>query len=223
MAEIVGIIFAGLTAMKGLHTLKITREYKTMKKSIYTMIRTGKENENFEMIVEGIEKLKKFDEINSDILTGFPKKRIFDNIKKCFGKVRTLKMEKTLELFGIETDVIGDVDKLRQRFNESIVKAEEELKTINEEEEKEQQTLSQHKVALEKIKRRQLAKNNAYRSHLDAFNLTDLLSTIHTDYVEYIESHFKVDKDMDERLKRELIKKTLLQQASKRTSSSMLI
>ena len=223
MAEIAGIIIACIGGLKGLHSMKSTFEYKKVKKTIYKVIQEGKDSENWEMIVEGAMKLKKFDEINSDILTGIPHKRMLDGFKKCFGFIREPKMNKTLELFGFEKEVITNIEKLTQLHEESLTKASQELKTITEEEQKEQELVSKHKTSLEKIKRRQLAKNNAYRSHIDNFNLTELLATVHKDYEEYIEKHFKVDKDMEERLKREIFKKQLMEKTQIKKQSNMMV
>ena len=183
-------------------------QYKKYKKSIYNYIRKAIKALDFEDIVVGFEKLKDFDTKNQDEF-GAQKRTTWQKICR---KQRQPKCEKTEQLFNIPKDIIDDLQKLKQHFQKQ--QKAEDLKTnlekIEEEEQKENETLTQLKKKLDKIKVKQLAENNTNRKIIDDMNLTKVIENLHQDYQELFVKTFEAENDLNNMLQRAAKKQMIL-------------
>lgn len=188
--------------------LKKKSEYKTYKKSIYNYIKKAIAALDFDDIIVGFEKLKDFDTKNSDEF-GNPKKKLFE---KLFNRKRDHKCDKTEILFNIPKDMIDDLQKLKQHFQVKLKKddLQNNLKKIEEEETKENESVEKLKVELNRIKMKQLAENNTNRKIIDDMNLTKVIEGLHAEYQELFIKTFEQEKDLTNIMQRAAKKQLIL-------------
>lgn len=185
------------------------RNYKQEKKSIYKYIRDAIKALDFDDIITGFEKLKDFDIRHSNI-EGKPNKKI---IEKITFRTRLSKCEKTDILFGIPSGVIDDINEIKSHFidkmkDEDVVK--QQLKSVEEEEKKENETLNHLKIKLKKIKTRQLAENNSNRRIVDDLNLTNIIENLHQEYETLFVKTFEEEQDLHNILHRSVKKQLIM-------------
>ncbi|MBP93761.1 MAG: hypothetical protein CMC55_06550 [Flavobacteriaceae bacterium] len=185
------------------------RIYKNEKKGIYKYIRDAINALDFDDITTGFEKLKQFDIRHSNI-EGKPNRKI---IEKMTFRTRLSKCEKTDILFGIPNGVIDDINEIKNHFvsqmkNEDLVK--QQLKSVEEEEEKENETLAQLKKKIKCIKTRQLAENNSNRRIIDDLNLTDIINNLHREYETLFIRTFEEEQDLHNILHRSVKKQMII-------------
>lgn len=208
--EVIAAVPAASMLVVGYTTIKCKNylQYKQYKKSIYNYIRKAIKALDFEDIIVGFEKLKNFDTKNENEF-GAQKKTLWEKI---FRKERKPKCEKTLEIFNIPKDIIDDLQKLKQHFQNEMKKDDlkNNLEKIEEEEKKENETMVELKKKLDKIKIKQLAENNTNRKIIDDMNLTKVIERLHTDYEELFTKTFEAENDLQNMLQRAAKKQMIL-------------
>ena len=184
------------------------RKYKAEKKKIYKYIRDAISALDFDDILKGFEMLKDFDTRHSDV-DGNPNRKYCE--KMTFQK-RLSKCDKADTLFGIPSDILEDIHKIKRHYSEKMKKEDlkQHLEKVEEEEEKESETLTQLKTKLEKIKIRQLASNNSNRRIIDDMNLTKIIKDLHEEYETLFVKTFEQEKDLHNILQRSVKKQMII-------------
>tara|TARA_R110000868_G_scaffold31916_3_gene116588 strand:+ start:428 stop:1123 length:696 start_codon:yes stop_codon:yes gene_type:complete len=183
------------------------RKYKKVKKKVYKYIKDAISALDFDDIIKGFELLKEFDIKHTDD-DGEPQKKYFE---KMLLKKRLSKSEKTEVLFGIPTEATTDINKLKKHFSDKLKKEDLEvhLEKVEEEEKKENETLTSLKSSLEKLKTRQLASHNTTRKVVDEINLTEIIKELHKEYETLFIESFQSDSELHNILQRQ-VKKTMI-------------
>ena len=184
------------------------RKYKNEKKKIYKYIKESIKALDFDDMIKGFEMLKDFDTRHSDE-DGNPNRKYFEKITL---KQRKSKCEKTDVLFGVPSDMVADINKIKRHFGEKMKKEDlkKNLEKVEEEEKKENETLVQLKHKLEKIKVRQLASNNTNRKIIDDINLTNIIKEIHEEYENLFVQTFEQEHDLQNILQRQVKKQMII-------------
>lgn len=211
MAEVLPYIpFVAMSVVGSVaYFLKEKRKYKAIKTTIYTMIRKGIDDVDFDMLADGVAKLKDFDKRFMDITSGLPQKKIFE---KVFRIGRQFKMDKFEALFNLPKEVVEDVESIRKYFTGTgrELRMDSALNSILEEEKKETVVITELKVKLQKIKRRQLAQNNTERTVIDNMNFTDKILELHKEYETLFIEQFENEKDLQNILQRGMKKQMII-------------
>lgn len=202
-------VSAMMTLSGGIYYFNNKRKYKAEKKKIYKYIREAIEALDFDDIIKGFEKLKDFDIRHSDC-EGNPNRKFWEKITF---KKRLPKCEKTDILFGIPSDIIEDIHKIKRHYSEKLNQKDElknQLEKVEEEEQKENETLKDLKKKLEKIKIRQLAENNSNRRIIDDMNLTNIIKNLHEEYETLFVKTFEQEQDLHNILHRSVKKQMIM-------------
>ena len=186
-------------------------QYKKLKNAIYKIIQEGIDNLDYEMILEGIGKLKEFDISFKDIKSGEAMKGVWEKIN-C-RSIRLPKMEKLQEKFGITLEDIESIDSIKkwvENVEKNVEGVGKELGLIKDEENKNDIKLLKIKNELELVKSAHLLKNNQTRKVVDDLNLTEVIQQMQEDYERLFINTFNKSIDIKSLLQLD-IKKQLLE------------
>ena len=221
MDPLSGGILGGVSVVAAVVGLYKKYGYKSTKWMIYSLIRKGINELDYDSILKGYEMLKKFDDNFTDKLTGRPYKKIMERLL-CIE--RKLKSEKTEKLFNITKDILEDQTKLRKWLNDQkILKETDKTKTliekemgvIEEEEKKENEAVKQMLNEIEVMKQKKLHKLALLRKMIDEANITDILEEQAEEYKQIILSKVQNDFDFQKKVMREQRKQQLEEKQKK--------
>jgi hypothetical protein len=148
---IVAIALSAGSVYKAYDKYKNRKEYKNEKYSIYNALEEGIEKMDAKLVNECYKKLEEFDE-----------KYFESKCKVFFGRKRLPKVDKVEKKFKISKELLKDEKKLSEHFRlqKTSEARENKLKVIVEEEEKVNEAVKDLKFHLQKLIRRNIAKQN---------------------------------------------------------------
>lgn len=212
---VIPILFAGAVSIFSGKYGSSKRQYKVEKNGVYKIIQTGLKELDYDMVLNGYSKLKKFDEKHMDLLSEKPVKKFFERLG-C--SERVLKCDKTEKLFNISKEVLENPELLRKKLNDLSLQRqtsqtktfiEKELQVIEEKEEKDNAATEQMIQELRKVKDVKSHKLALARKVLDEMNLTTLLEEQAREYEQVILKMTRSDFDFQKRVIREKRKRDL--------------
>lgn len=192
--EVIPTIIISVVGSLG-YLIRKKYKYKKLKKSLYELLKNAISELDFKKIFEAIEKIKLFDDDNSD-KNSKPFRGILEIL---FFRKRKCKLDKLEKKFGLSKKNISDIESIKKycenlknnknNNNQTKIIYNNELKKIDENEKSVVKIKNNINIDVDKILNQNLKK---YNTHIfDQLNLTKIINDINEEYKILFEKTFE--------------------------------